>query len=134
MIVMFEFKVTVPCSIWAKCTHLWFLKVSWASLMQALRFTKWKFASGNPSKDCLITHLILPCDVKNHNPTCSYARILHKATSHIIGLKKCSTPKYREKCIYFVLTGHILYHKHLTHTNVYIFWKLTVQRFHWYRA
>ena len=40
--------------------------------------------------------------------------------SHI-GLKKCFTPKYREKCIYFFLTEHTLYHEHLTHIKVYIF-------------
>ena len=31
--------------------------------------------------------------------------------SHI-GQKKCFTPKYREKCIYFVLTEHTFYYEH----------------------
>ena len=42
--------------------------------------------------------------------------------SHI-GQKKCFTPKYREKCIYFVLTEQtfFFYNEHLTHIKVYIF-------------
>ena len=42
------------------------------------------------------------------------------------GQKICFTPKYREKCIYFVLKDHTLYCEHLTHIKVYIFWKLAV--------
>ena len=57
------------------------------------------------------------CSLVDDMSTCG-----HK--SHI-GQKKCFTPKYREKCTYFVLTEQTIYYEHLTHIKVYIFWKLT---------
>ena len=56
----------------------------------------------------------------------------HVATGHY--QKKSFTSKYREKYIYFVLMEHTLYYEHLTQIKAYIFWKLTVQTFNWYRA
>ena len=67
---------------------------------------------------------------KKKKKTPSWDWKCHK--SHI-GQKKCFTLKYREKCIYFVLTEHTFYYEHWTHIKVYIFRKLTVQRFHWSR-
>ena len=57
--------------------------------------------------DLICTHL------QDLNTDCG-----HK--SHI-GQKKCFTPKYSEKCTYFVLTEHTLYYEHRTHIKVYIF-------------
>ena len=62
--------------------------------------------------------LHFPGQRQNHcysnRPICPLLKTTTGHKSHK-GQKKCFTSKYREKCIYFVLTEHTLYYEHLTH-------------------